>query len=646
MKQIIVNCENLQTRVALVEDGKIQEYYIERKARKRIVGSIYKGRIKNLESSLQAAFVDIGLEKNAFLHYWDMIPATYDTWEAEEADGEPNGDDDDDLTRADDPETVAGRPTTPLADGDEADEDFDDEDDFDDDDESESESEDEDEDDDEPEETQTGSRGEPSNVPAAAKFHQRFRLFGGLFSRSAPPPPAVEPPAAPAAEPAPRSGRGERKRGRGRGDRRQSQGRSERRQGRRKRQEFDLTKIPELFTVNSEVVVQVSKGIIGEKGPRVTTNLSLPGRYVVLLPNSTHRGVSKRIGDRRERVRLRKMIQSIPLPRGMGLICRTASVGLEESSLREDVEFLLGKWQEAEHRKARRAPLCIYQEPDLLERCVRDMLPERIDEIVIDDRDAFQEALACVKRVDKKDRPRVRCYEDATPIFEHFRLDSQIQSIFRRKVALSSGAEVCIDETEALISIDINSSRSRGGKDHPETILNTNLEAADEVARQLRLRNVGGLVVVDFIDMRSRKDQQKVYRKMLQCTSKDRARTKILPISRLGLMEMTRQREHESLQDSTFDNCPYCRGRGLIKSSLSMSVEIQRRLQEVLRKAEKPFPIRVTVNPRVLARLKNEDAELLQDMEEEFGGELSFRSDAELHQEEFHLVDVGTGKEI
>ena len=696
MKHIVVNCEKLQTRVALVEDGKIQEYYIERTGRSRVVGSIYKGRIRNLEASLQAAFVDIGLEKNAFLHYWDMGPTKYETWEDDE-----EGESDDAAGGEAAGETNAGPGDRPQREQRQPRHQRD------------QRSPRQRPDEDQRSETNAGdgngaasdeANTRPPRVEASRdQAEPRPQRPAPVVSRQAPAPPrnpaplpsvtdtnnpkgglkeriksfflrrvsedvgrSPQPVETPATEPA-ASGEGSQGERRPRPDnrpdqRRQPQGapvaagqntpppqQQQRRPPpprRRPVRTIDVDEIPNLFQVNSEVVVQVSKGMIGEKGPRVTTNLSIPGRYLVLLPNSDHRGISKRIEDRRERQRLRKIIQGLDLPKGMGLICRTASVGMDAEALGEDIAVLLEKWQAAEHAKARRAPICIYQEPDLLERSIRDMLAEVIDEIVVDNKEAYQRTLDYVKRVEKKHRPRVKHYDSPTPVFQHYRLDEQVMSIFRRKVQLPSGAEICIDETEALIAIDVNSSRSHGGKDHPETILNTNLEAAEEVARQLRLRNVGGLVVVDLIDMRNPKDQLKVYRKMQEAVARDRAKTRLLPISRFGLMEMTRQREHESLQDAIYENCPYCRGTGVVKSSVSISVEIQRRLQEVMRKATEPAPIRVTVHPRVLQRLKSEDSEILHAMEHEYGGDLSFRPDPNLHQEEFHLLDSQTGKEI
>ncbi len=636
MKQIIVNSENLQTRIALTADGRIEEYYLERQNSQRIVGSIFKGRIRNLEPSLQAAFVDIGLDKNAFLHYWDMIPATKEILEAEgeaesAAAAEPATDNPSDNSRgANTPASGRGQPPAqPPASGHNPDT---------------------------PEQGRQApnpqkaageapaATGKSKPAPAkkggvTATIKKLFSgaVFGGKAGAG-----DQERQVQADASPSQPQKHDDRARPAGRNGRDQ-----QRRRGRRPRESFDIAQIPKRFTVNSEVVVQVSKGMIGGKGPRVTTNLSIPGRYVVLLPNSSHRGVSRRIADRAERSRLRQLIQKLELPQGMGLICRTAGEGLNHEAIALDVQLLLEKWEQAERLKRRRSPVCVYQEPGLLERGLRDFLCEQIDEIVVDSRPAYELSMQYVEHLEKSRRPRVKLYDNPRPIFEAYKLNEQIRNIFQRRVPLKSGAELCIDETEALIAIDINSGRSRGGKDHPETILETNLEAAVEVGRQLKLRNLGGLIVVDFIDMRSRRDREKVYRRLNDILARDRAKSKLLAISRLGLLEMTRQRQHGSLQNAVYENCHYCRGRGLVKSSIAISVEIQRRLQEILRRDKgNKTPIRVTVHPRVLQRLRREDARVLEEMESEYGGNLSFRGDPDVHQEEFHLINSSTGEDI
>ena len=719
MKQIIINCEQLQTRIAVSVEGRLDEYQVEHRGEERIVGSIYKGRIRNLEASLQAAFVDIGMDKNAFLHYWDMVPATKEMLEMEGADDEDSADNDtddessentaddahggdqapgnspnrnnrsrsrnrdrrrddsdqsgnrqdnyqnrgrsdmgrgnrdgrrprsegdrhsggeqspnrsrndrerrgrDDRRNSDQRDQRASRPRTPKG---------------------------------------RGSSEQPAK--SAGLLGRIKSLFSGSPDTSAPLEKKQRRSQQQTAEEGGSSRNRRRRRGRRGGGERQSgtaESRQTTRPDRRPRQQrrrpgdregdraardAEIAEIPNKFKVSSEVIVQVTKGMIGNKGPRVTTNLSLAGRYVVILPNSSHRGVSRKIEDREERSRLRSILMGMDLPKNIGIICRTAAAGLDEDALRVDIQIILDKWHAANKLRERGAPICIYQEPGLLERAIRDLLSDDVDEIVVDDQAAYDQTVSFLDRLQHKDRTQVKLYDRPTPIFEHYKLTAQISGIFQRKVPLPSGAELCIDETEALIAIDINSGRSNKGKDHPETILNTNLEAAREVARQLRLRNIGGLVVVDFIDMRSREDRNAVYKVMKDCVESDRARTRLLPISRLGLLEMTRQREYASLQDSTFEACHYCSGKGLVKSSHTISAELQRRLRELLQRDKGTPHIRVTVSPIVLDRLRNHDSRILHEMEKQFGGNLTFRADPGMHQEEFQLTNVDTGKRI
>ena len=404
--------------------------------------------------------------------------------------------------------------------------------------------------------------------------------------------------------------------------------------------------IPELFPEKSEVHVQVTKGPIGSKGARVTANLSVPGRFLVLLPNSRHIGISKKISDRKERDRLRKIVRGLQVPKGMGLIVRTVADGQTEEMFKRDYRMVISAWKDAQTiSRNKKGPVCVYEEPRLVRRTLRDYLNEEVTEIIADTEESCEEARKMVVAMGLEKDVRIRFYKGTVPIFQKFGLSRQIENIFHRKVPLPSGGYICIDETEALIAIDVNTGRSRGGKDHPETILNTNLEAVDEIARQLRIRNLGGLLVLDLIDMRSKDDRRTVQKALRDAFRKDRARTRISPISNLGLVEMTRQREHESLRDTVYSSCPYCKGRGLVKSSKSVSVELQRRLQSILRRGKKR-DLRVNVHPQVLDRLRKEDSELLKSLESDFGGQLSFRSDEDLHHEEFVIIDQATGREM
>lgn len=565
MKQIIINSEELQTRVAVVCDGVLHDFFMERKERDRLVGSIYKAKIKNLEPSLQAAFVDIGCGKNAFLHYWDMLPASQDMLE---------GDGEDEEADYQEPEQPKPEPQM--------------------------------------------------KKPQGNGF---FARLCRLFKNDEEP---AEPEPQPVAEKT----------------QQQTQRRKQRPQKQKqpKKPAYTVEDIPNIFKEGQEILVQVTKGPIGTKGARVTANLSIPGRYLVLLPNSTHIGVSKRVEEKPERERLRKMMRDLRIPSGMGAICRTVGAGMKPEHFQRDLDILLDSWKKG-IAQGKRAPSCIYQEPDLAERTLRDCLTEDVDEIITDSQEVYDRAMELMRSYNMQGLVKIRLYDSPTPIFNKNNLSQQIEGIFNRKVNLPSGGYICIDETEALIAIDVNTGKNRTGKDQPETILATNMEAVAEIARQLRLRNVGGLVVLDLIDMRSKKDQLAVYKRLKELMGEDRAKTKVYPISPLGLLEMTRQRENESIESTIFDDCPYCHGRGLVKSATSMSVEIQRRLNEICAK-RKIRRLTVCVHPRILERLKNEDRQLITDIEMEHRAEISFKADGMMHVEEFQVLDSSNGHKL
>ena len=537
-KQIILNCEKLERRFALLNGGRLEEYQMERDDTGPKVGNIYLGRIVNLEPSLQAAFVDIGAEKNAFLHYHEMIPG---------------GDD------------LLGRRL---------------------------------------EEAEELEREEAAGGDAPISARRRKRQEKGKIVAEA----------------------------------------------LRRKKKLTVADIPEFFKPSMEILVQVVKSPIGTKGARVTTNLSIPGRYLVLMPYCEHIGLSTRIEGAQERDRLRKILASLELPEGMGLICRTVGEGRRSTFFKNDLELLLDYWRKIENAmETRKAPAEVFAEPNLIERTIRDFMTEEISGIVVDDKTAGKQIVDTLNRIGgKKMAGKVTVYNSPRPIFEQYRINDQLREVYQREVRLPGGGYICIDETEALLAIDVNSGRGRKGTDQPEFILQTNLEAADEIARQLRLRNIGGLVVLDFIDMRSARDREELLRHMKKAVKDDRAKTKVLPLSKLGLMEMTRQREHESLNDQVYNPCPYCNGTGHVKSPVTMSVEIQRRLNSILR--ESRFrgveEVRVIMHPDILARLRNEDAGLLREIEEKNRHTLSFRADPQLHYEEFRLIDLATGEEL
>jgi ribonuclease G len=507
-KEVIINAETLETRVAVLEDGKLEEFNIERTTEERLVGSIFKGKIRNLEDGLKAAFVDIGFEKNAFLHYWDIVPNQFDSGvEIVEREGR--------------------RPSKP-------------------------------------------------------KITQRD--------------------------------------------------------------------IPRLYSPGTDIIVQVTKGPIGTKGPRVTTNVVLPGRFLVLLPNSDQSGISRKIENQEERKRLKKILRELHIPDGMGVIMRTAGENQQKRYFVRDLALLLEEWNGiAERIKKQPMATCVFQEPDLIERTVRDFLTEDVERIVVDSLKAHDRMREMISKISKRSANKIRCYTEAQPVFDRFNISKQLENTFSRQVNLKSGGAIIIDETEALVAIDVNTGRHKGGKDQEAVILKVNLEAAEEITRQLRLRNMGGLIVLDFIDMKGGRDRQQVYNRVRDGLRRDKAKTHILPISQLGLMEMTRQRHSESVRAAVYDDCPYCKGRGKVKSTVTMSVEIQRKLQEILKKRtrdENDFQLRIVVNPTVLERLRTEDEKHLIEMEKRYFGKLSFRADTGMHAEQFKIVNVETNEEL
>ncbi|MDD4817231.1 MAG: Rne/Rng family ribonuclease [Victivallaceae bacterium] len=550
LTQIILNSEKLETRMALLRNHRLEEYQLERVDNSPKPGSIYLGRIINLEPSLQAAFVDIGAGRNAFLHYHDMLVCDHEIVEVGKIAAAP--------AAGGDGETAAGNGKRPRRRG------------------------------------RSGSAAAPDEGKQGKALELRKRASN--------------------------------------------------------RKKLKMEDIPSIYPPGTEILVQVEKGEIGSKGARVTTNISIAGRYLVLLPYSPHIGLSTKIDNAQERERLRKILAALEVPDGMGLICRTVGEGRKSAFFQNDLELLLDSWRNLEHTvNTRKAPVQAYSEPNLIERTVRDFLTDDIDQIVIDGNDGYERISSLLDRFGgRKLSGKVEHYRQAQPIFERYKVTSQLNDVMRREVKLPSGGWICVDETEALIAIDVNTGHGkRQITDQPELILKTNLEAADEIARQLKLRDVGGQVVIDFIDMRSAHDRDEVFRSMKKLMKQDRAKTKILPLSRLGLMEMTRQREQESVLDRVFDPCPCCRGSGLIKSALTMSVEIQRELHRVLLCREwRGRALRVVMHPVVLERLKNEDAALLDELEKSTGNDLSFRADPSLHYEEFHFVDPVSGNRI
>ncbi|HRI12661.1 MAG TPA: Rne/Rng family ribonuclease [Verrucomicrobiota bacterium] len=509
--EVIINAEPLETRVAVLVESRLDDFTVERTNTERLVGSVYKGKVKNLEDGLKAAFVDIGFDKNAFLHYWDIIPNSFD-----------------------------------------------------------------------------------SSVEVVEREDRKRKRKEG---------PAIT-----------------------------------------------ARDVPRLYPVGSDIIVQVTKGPIGTKGPRVTTNLSLPGRYLVLLPNSEQCGISRKIEDPSERQRLKKILRELTLPDGMGVIIRTAGEGKLRRYFIRDVALLLEEWKAVQAKiQNDRAPSCVFQEPDLIERTVRDFLTEDVSRIIIDDNHQFLRVRDLIGRISQRSAKKIVFYNEAEPLFDRYNVSRQLEQAFGRQVTLKGGGYLIIDETEALVAIDVNTGRHKGSRDHDQNLLKVNLEAADEICRQLRLRNMGGIIVLDFIDMKSRKDQQVLYQRMKHHLKRDRAKTHVLPLSQLGLMEMTRQRHTESIAAAMYVDCSHCRGRGVVKSPESLSVEIQRKLMAIMKarpRDESDFQLRIHTHPSVLERLRTQDEKLLIELEKRYYAKLTFRPEVTFHPEQWRIINAVTNDEL
>ncbi|MGM0631775.1 MAG: ribonuclease E [Pseudomonadota bacterium] len=373
--------------------------------------------------------------------------------------------------------------------------------------------------------------------------------------------------------------------------------------------------IKDLVAEGTEVIVQVEKEERGNKGAALTTYISLAGRYLVLMPNNPRAGgISRRIeGD--ERAEMREIISNLNILDGMGVIVRTAGVGKQQEELQWDLDYLLTLWESiTEASKKRSAPFLIFQESNVIIRTIRDYLRQDIGEVLFDTRDAYEEAINFVRQVMPHYESRIKLYEDALPLFNRYQIEAQIESAFQREVKLPSGGSIVIDPTEALISIDINSSRSTRGADIEETALTTNLEAAEEIARQLRLRDMGGLVVIDFIDMSANRNQKEVENRMRDVLEADRARVQVGRISRFGLLEMSRQRLRPSLEETSAIVCPRCNGQGVIRDIKSLCLSILRVLQEEANK-QRTAEIRAIVPIAVASYLLNEKRQAVADIE-------------------------------
>jgi ribonuclease E len=536
-----------ECRIAIVEDGVLEELYIERSSQDNYVGNIYKGKIVNLEPSIQAAFVDFGVGRNGFLHISDVEPQYF----------RQGGFDPD-------------KPIMPNGSQREEHGEFAD-----------------DEEDDELEEVGENGR---SRRPGGRTAQKRIRP--GVRPRIKPP-------------------------------------------------------IQDIFRRGDEVLVQVIKEGIGTKGPTLSTYISIPGRYLVLMPALGRIGVSRKIEDEDARRRLRDILRELNPPKGLGFIVRTAGTDRTKKELSRDLAYLVRLWKVIVRRiKKAPAPCDIYEESDMIIRTIRDIFTADVDGIYIDRPEAFERAKEFLQIVMPRYVSRLQMYEGREPLFHKYKLDDEIARINQRKVPLRGGGSLVIDQTEALVAIDVNSGSFRTDGGAEESAFQLNQIAAREIARQLRLRDLGGVVVNDFIDMRKDRHRRIVERTLRDAVRRDRARTKILRTSPFGLIEMTRQRIRPSLKRSVYKECPACGGSGLVKSAESMAIEVVRKL---IMCAQLPNVARVavTVEEEVASYINNRKRRELTKLEDEHNVQVLVLSREDLSPEflKFECEDA-SGREV
>jgi ribonuclease E len=549
-----------ECRIAIVEDGQLEELYLERSSQSNYVGNIYKGRIVNLEPSIQAAFVDFGVGRNGFLHISDVEPqyfrqGGYDPRKAIL----PNG-------------TQGGR---------ERERDFD-------------------------QRSENGSGDDPGD-------HE------GDEPRS--------------------EGRGRNGGGRNGGVRTARQ-----RVGVRPRFK---PPIQDIFQRGDEVLVQVIKEGIGTKGPTLSTYISIPGRYLVLMPALGRIGVSRKIENDDDRRRLRDILRELNPPKGVGFIVRTAGTDRTKKELSRDLAYLLRLWKVIVRRiKKTTGPVDIYEESDMIIRTIRDIFTGDVDAIFIDEPKAFERAKEFLQIVMPRYVNRLKLYEGREPLFHKYKLDEEIAQINQRRVPLKGGGSLVIDQTEALVAIDVNSGSFRTDGSAEESAFQLNQIAAREIARQLRLRDLGGVVVNDFIDMRKERNRRTVEHTLRDAVKRDRARTKILRTSPFGLIEMTRQRIRPSIKRSVYKECPSCNGTGLVKSAESMAIEVVRKLLNCSQ-TNQVARITVTVEEEVASYINNKKRRELVAMEAESNIEVQVVSGEGLSPEYLKIDCVdANGREV
>jgi len=512
-REILINANPRETRVAILEDEQLVELLVDRPDARRMVGDIYLGRVEAVQPGLQAAFVDIGTEKSAFLHASDLVYETEGDGDVDEA---ASGDDADD---ADEKQQRPGR----------------------------------------------GAKGPP---------------------------------------------------------------------------------IQEVLKRGQQLLVQVSKEPISTKGPRVTAQISLAGRFLVFMPHASRVGVSRKIGERAERQRLREMVQSVLPSNSGGVIIRTVGEDATQETFARELATLTNQWKRIKRKtQFMRAPALVHRETSLTRGLIRDLFSEKVESVTVDSKQVYNEIVEYLKGIAPDLIDRIKLYEEPVPLFDKSEIETEIRDLFKRRCDLPSGGYLIIEPTEALVSIDVNSGRYTGKKDPEKTILKTNVEAAREVARQLRLRDVGGIIVCDFIDMESKQNRDRVLQELRTHLTRDRARTKAFAVSDLGLVEMTRQRVRQSHLQSMTESCPTCHGTGRVFTPETIVRRMERSVRRIAVEGRRDNLV-VRLHPEVALYVLEQERDLVRKLEKTVGFSLELRDDPLLRPDEFKLVVKGAERDV
>jgi len=505
--ELIINARPHETRVALIENGVVVELHIERKTGQELMGNIYKGRVVRVLPGMQAAFVDTGLDRSAFLYVSDVHK---DFLEIEQLMLQSNLGSDETLSQS--PESSGLDPLMDIS--------------------------------------------------------------------------------------------------------------------------FN---IEDLLHEGQDIMVQVAKEPIGTKGARLTSHISLPGRHLVLMPTVNHIGISRRIEDPNERERLKQIIKDIR-PNSYGFIVRTVSEGADKNKLKSEMDFLLKLWSNIQERMAKSpSPSLLYMDLTISLRSVRDLFTREVDRLIIDSQEEYENIMAFIETYAPRLRYSIELYEGTDPIYDYYGIEIEISRALEKKIWLKSGGYIVIELTEALIAIDVNTGSYVGKRNLEETILKTNLEAVKEIAYQLRLRNIGGLIVIDFIDMEKKSNRDRVFMSLKEALSKDKAKNHILRMSELGLIEMTRKRTRENLNRLLSEPCSYCEGRGTLKSKKTICYELFRDLEREISTPTGDNSIYIQVNPEIADIIQEEEQQSIIDLEKRLGKRVIILTNDGFHVEQYEI---------